>query len=301
MKKRSTSITRYHLRENFINFMFHSRFASTILLAVLVGVLTGFGVVGFVRLIDFLKILFFDGGKQVFSFLKEYYVIVIPALGALLVGPLVVWLAPEAKGHGVPEVMKAIAVQGGRIRPIVVVVKAFASAIAIGSGASVGREGPIVQVGSALGSSVGQLFKQNETRIKNLIACGAAAGIAGVFNAPIAGVMFALEVILKDFGARAMSSVVIAAVSASVVSRMFLGDSPAFVTPSYTLWNSALFHSWNRLWISGARICFCLVSIRRYFRSVEVSGMAQARCWRSSFRSSCILFSTGARNRFSNH
>jgi chloride channel protein, CIC family len=216
------------------SFFLHSRFTSSVFLAVIVGVGTGFGVVGFVKLIDFFKLIFFDGGKTFLFFLRDYYVILIPVLGALLVGPLV-WLVPEAKGHGVPEVMKSIAIRGGKIRPVVVFVKALASAIAIGTGASVGREGPIVQVGSALGSVVGQWFKQNEARIKNLIACGAAAGIAGVFNAPIAGVMFAMEVILRDFGARALSSVVIAAVTSSIISRIYLGDAPAFIAPAYSL------------------------------------------------------------------
>lgn len=133
--------------------------------------------------------------------------------------------------------MKATALKGGKIRPIVVLGKALASAIAIGSGASAGREGPIVQIGSALGSVTGQLFHMSEARVKNLVACGAAAGISGVFNTPIAGVMFALEVILRDFGARALSTVVVASVSASVISRIFLGESPAFVVPVYSLWS----------------------------------------------------------------
>lgn len=212
-----------------------SRLAVPLLIATLVGVLTGFVTVGFVKIIHFSEHFFFDTGEKALSFLGQYWIILIPIIGGLLVGPIVTFLAPEAKGHGVPEVMKAIVLKGGRIRPIVVLAKALASTIAIGTGASVGREGPIVQVGSALGSTIGQIFKMSELRIKNLVACGAAAGIAGVFNTPIAGVMFALEVILRDFGARALSTVVVAAVSASVVSRMFLGDAPAFIAPTYAL------------------------------------------------------------------
>ncbi|MBN1688938.1 MAG: chloride channel protein [Candidatus Omnitrophica bacterium] len=218
-------------------YLSRSRLVIPILVASLVGVGTGFVVVGFIRFIEICRGFFFGELKDWLSIFGVFAIILIPAIGGVFVGPLVTYFAPEAKGHGVPEVMKAIALQGGRIRPIVVVIKALASALAIGSGASVGREGPIVQAGSALGSTAGQLFKLSETKIKNLVACGAAAGISGVFNTPIAGVMFALEVILRDFGARALSTVVVASVAASIVSRIFLGDNPAFVAPVYSLWS----------------------------------------------------------------
>ncbi len=217
--------------------LYSSRLAVPLLVAALLGIATGFVTVGFIRGIEFSTELFFGRGEQALGFMGRYWIILIPALGGLVVGLLVTFLAPEAKGHGVPEVMVAIALRGGKIRPIVVLVKAIASAIAIGSGSSVGREGPIVQVGSALGSSTGQALKLNTSRIRNLIACGAAAGISAVFNAPIAGVMFSLEVILRDFGARALSTVVVSAVSASIISRIYLGDSPAFVAPVYSLWH----------------------------------------------------------------
>ncbi|HHH42428.1 MAG TPA: CBS domain-containing protein, partial [Chloroflexi bacterium] len=153
--------------------------------------------------------------------------------GGLLVGPMVYFLAREAKGHGVPEVMEAIALHGGRIRPIVVVVKSLASSICIGSGGSVGREGPIVQIGSALGSTFGRIFRLSDERTKNLVACGAAAGIAATFNAPIAGVMFALEIILAEFGLMQFTTVVVASVLSSVIGRIFFGDVPAFPIPPY--------------------------------------------------------------------
>ena len=223
------------LQRKTANYLTTSRLTIPIIVASIVGISTGFVVVGFIKIIELCQTFFFVKVKEVFLFLGAYAVVVIPVIGGILVGPLVTYLAPEAKGHGVPEVMKAILLKGGRIRPIVVIVKAVASAIAIGSGASVGREGPIVQVGSALGSAVAQTFKLSELRVKNLVACGAAAGIAGVFNTPIAGVMFALEVILRDFGARALSTVVVASVSASIVSRIFLGESPAFIVPLYQL------------------------------------------------------------------
>jgi CIC family chloride channel protein len=162
-------------------------------------------------------------------------VAIAPAAGGLLVGPLTYFLAREAKGHGVPEVMEAVALRGGRIRPIVAVVKSIASALCIGTGGSVGREGPIVQIGSTIGSTLGQWLRLSDERVRNLVASGAAGGIAATFNTPIAGVAFALEIILGDYSAGAMGSVVIASVAASVVGRAAFGDAPAFAIPEYTI------------------------------------------------------------------
>jgi CIC family chloride channel protein len=153
----------------------------------------------------------------------------------MVVGPLVYFLAREAKGHGVPEVMESVAMRSGVIRKRVVLVKLLASAVSISSGGSVGREGPIVQIGSAIGSSLGQLLKVSADRMRTLVGCGAAAGIAATFNAPIAGSMFALEVILGDFGLATFSPIVISAVVSTVVSRAYLGDTPAFIVPVYEL------------------------------------------------------------------
>jgi len=203
--------------------------------AVIVGVGTGLGTIVFIRMIAWADHAFFINGAGLLGFLGSAYVIILPAIGGLIVGPIVYFIAPEAKGHGVPEVLTAITTAGGRIRPVVVVAKAVGSAITLGSGGSVGREGPIVQIGSALGSTIGQFTKLSERRVINLVASGAAAGIAATFNAPIAGVMFGLEVILGEFNVRTFSTIVVAAVSASAVSRSVLGDSPAFVVPAYTL------------------------------------------------------------------
>lgn len=203
--------------------------------ALIVGLGGGLGAVVFRWLINGFTHFFFDVMQGWLSFLGPAYVVVVPAIGGLFVGPMIYFLAREAKGHGVPEVMEAIALRGGRIRPIVVVVKSLASSLCIGSGGSVGREGPIVQIGSALGSTLGQLLKLSDERIRNLVACGAAAGIAATFNAPIAGVIFALEIILGEFSVSYFSTVVISSVTASVVGRVALGDVPAFVTPPYSL------------------------------------------------------------------
>jgi len=207
-------------------------------LGVIVGLAGGFGAVGFRYLINFFQTLAYGSPDELLHVvvgLPWYHILWIPALGGLIVGPLVYFLAREAKGHGVPEVMEAVALRGGVIRKRIVVVKSLASAISIGTGGSVGREGPIVQIGSAIGSSLGQLMNVSADRMRTLVGCGAAAGIAATFNAPIAGSMFALEVILGEFGLATFSPIVISSVVATAVSRYFLGDAPAFIVPAYEL------------------------------------------------------------------
>jgi len=202
--------------------------------ALVVGLLTGLGAVFFRYLIRAVSWIGYVWVPQVASRFGagNLYVIMVPAVGGLIVGILVYRFAREAKGHGVPEVMEAVALHGGRIRPVVAIVKSLASAICIGSGGSAGREGPIVQIGSSIGSTVGQLLHLSDDRVRNLVACGAAAGIAATFNAPIAGVMFALEIILGEFGVKYLSTVVIAAVTASVIGQAFFGNAPAFPIPT---------------------------------------------------------------------
>ncbi len=209
-----------------------------IILSVVVGVGGGFGAVIFRWLIGAFHTLFFDYGTLLFSQITshpKWLIPLIPMAGGLLVAPITYRLAKEARGHGVPEVMLAVALRGGIIRPLIALAKSVASSICIGSGGSAGREGPIVQIGSAIGSTVGQMFKMSGERVKILVGCGAAAGISATFNAPIAGVLFALEIILGDFTIHAFSPVIISSVVATVISRAFLGNSPAFLVPPYDL------------------------------------------------------------------
>jgi CIC family chloride channel protein len=214
------------------------RFSETTVLittAILIGAGTGLGAIFFIWLIESVQWFFFEGSQTLFRESGRWLLIFIPALGGLIAGPIIAFFASEAKGHGVPEVMQAIALRGGRIRPRVVVAKIAASAICIGSGGSAGREGPIVQVGAALGSTLGQWLKLSSNRIRNLVACGAAAGIAATFNAPIAGVIFAMEVILGELHLGDLGNVIISAVTASTLARVFLGDHPAFTIPRYAM------------------------------------------------------------------
>jgi CIC family chloride channel protein len=213
-----------------------------LLLSLLIGVGAGFGAVVFRFMIELLTQVFtghddYSGLGHVANphlpGLGRWFVVLAPVVAGLLYGPLVQRFAREARGHGVPEVMVAVARHGGRIRPQVAVVKALASALCIGGGGSVGREGPIVQIGSAFGSTVAQALGLDERRIKLLVACGAAGGIAATFNAPLAGVFFAMEIILRQWATESFGLVVLSSVTASVVGRSVLGNQPFLTLPAF--------------------------------------------------------------------
>ena len=209
-----------------------------IIIAIIIGIFGGFGGIAIRALIKLISDISFEGPNGLLQNIINtpwYLIILIPMIGGLIVGPLIYFFAPEAKGHGVPEVMQAILLKGGFIRARVAIIKAIASAISIGTGGSVGREGPIIQIGSSIGSTVGQLFRVPNKRLKTLVGCGSAAGIAAAFNAPIAGALFAVEIILMDFAVAQFSPIVISSVMATVISRMFEGDFAAFLVPKYEL------------------------------------------------------------------
>ncbi len=222
--------------------------------AVFTGVMGAIGAVAFRLLIRFVQAIAFEGPATgienlldegltaeasdplaVAEHLEWYWRIALPMIGGAIVGPLIYFFAREARGHGIPEVMKAVARRGGIIRPRIVAVKALASAVSIGTGGSVGREGPIVQIGSAFGSTLGQWLKLDTMRIRTLVGCGAAAGISATFNAPIAGAIFAAEIIVGNFAVSQFTPIVLSSVVATVLSRFFLGNHPAFEVPPYEI------------------------------------------------------------------
>ncbi|GBE02300.1 H(+)/Cl(-) exchange transporter ClcA [bacterium BMS3Bbin06] len=208
-------------------------------LSVFIGVVAGLGAVVFRGLIALFHNLLFLGKLSVVYNANIHtppgpwgiLIIFVPVLGAVGVVFLVKNFAPEAKGHGVPEVMDAIYYNKGIIRPVVAVVKSVASALSIGSGGAVGREGPIIQIGSSFGSSLGQIFPMPIWQRINLISAGAAAGIAATFNTPIGGVLFALEIMMHEVSARTLVPVAISTATATYIARIFFGSYPSFLIP----------------------------------------------------------------------
>lgn len=210
------------------------------LIAIGVGLVTGFGAVLFRDLIGLIHNLFFLGYASTAYDANVYtpaspwgaWVILVPVVGGLGVVFLVRTFAPEARGHGVPEVMDAIFYNEGRIRPVVAAVKSLASALAIGSGSAVGREGPIIQIGASLGSSIGQVIRLEAWQRITLVAAGAGAGIAATFNTPIGGVIFAIELMMPEVSTRTFLPVALATGTATFVGRIFFGPRPAFNVPA---------------------------------------------------------------------
>lgn len=229
--------------------------------ALVIGIGAGLGAVLFRWMIDSFTTLFFDTGGEVLGFMGSAYVVVVPAIGGIAVGLLVYHGAREAKGHGVPEVMAAVAVNGGRIRTRVAVVKSLASAITIGSGGSVGREGPIVQIGSALGSTLGQRLHLHQDWVRTFVACGAAGGIAATFNAPIAGAFFALEIILRRYAVKSIGLVLVSSVTSAVIAALILGDEVAFTVPTYSIVSGWEFPLYAVLGVLAALVAFAFVFV----------------------------------------
>jgi CIC family chloride channel protein len=210
------------------------------LLAVATGIIAGTGAWAFRMMIGLVHNMLFLGDPSFYYDANVHTpaspwglgVILVPVAGSVVVAWLVKNFALEAKGHGVPEVMDAIYYNEGRIRPRVAIIKSLASAISIGSGGSVGREGPIVQIGSTFGSTLGQIIRMPAGDRITLIAAGAGAGIAATFNAPLGGVAFALELLLISINARTLLLVAIASVVAILISHQLLGTQPSFYIPA---------------------------------------------------------------------
>ncbi len=211
--------------------------AFVFIIAILIGTFAGFGSAGFRYLIIFFQHIFygpFDNYLERIIAIPWYWKLFVPAGAGLIIGPLI-YFFKELKGHGVPEVMDAVVTKAGRLPPLTFLLKTLASAVTIASGGSVGREGPIVMIGASMGSNMGQLFGTSTQRMRTFVACGAAAGIAATFNAPIAGVIFSLEIIMGEIALEHFSPIVISSVIATAISRWLLGDILSFIVPIYRL------------------------------------------------------------------
>jgi CIC family chloride channel protein len=210
-------------------------------LSILVGIVAGLGAVVFRAMIAlFHNLLFLGQLSSVYDTNSHTSaspwgpgIILVPVVGAAIVSFLVKNFAPEAKGHGVPEVMDAIYYNRGRIRPVVAAIKSVASAISIGSGGSVGREGPIIQIGSSFGSTLGQLIRMPHWQRIVLIAGGAGGGIAATFNTPVGGILFAIEIMMNEISVRTLVPVAISTATAAYIGRLVFGPSPSFIIPRF--------------------------------------------------------------------
>jgi CIC family chloride channel protein len=203
------------------------------------GIFGGLGAVAFHLLINLSHRGFFSGvlphvSQRLAGF--DLGLVLLPALGGLLIGPLTMRIAPETRGAGIPEVMEAVALNKGRLRTRTVLLKLTASSVSIGSGGSAGREGPIGLIGAAIGSLLGRAFRFNTQDVKLLVVCGLSAGIAGTYNAPLGGALFGIEILLRGIDLIRAVPVVMASVIGAATATAFLGQSPAFMPLAVTEW-----------------------------------------------------------------
>jgi CIC family chloride channel protein len=208
-----------------------------IVMAALVGAVAAVGAVLFRFMIAGAETMFWGsarGNLEAIAAMPWWLKLVLPALGGLLIAPIVVRFAPEARGSGIPEVIESVALHGGAVRARVAPLKALAAAVCIGSGGSAGREGPIVHIGASIGSLLGHWMSLSVKQVRTLVGCGAAGGIAATFNTPFAGALFAVEVVLGDLGSAKISPIVIASVVATVLSRRMTDDFPQIQVPDIT-------------------------------------------------------------------
>ena len=211
-----------------------------VMFAILIGIIGGLGAIVFRYLIDFFRTLFNQGigsSLSVFGHSGTYLKALFPAIGLVLVGIISNYFAKEVKGHGVPQILESLALRGGKIKPKVAFFGILAPAITIGSGGSVGQEGPIALIGSAFGSVLGQALKLPQKYISLFLACGASAGIAATFNAPIAGAFFGLEVVLGSYAMGAVVPIFISAVTGTMLFRQLMGAETVLATPDYIVSN----------------------------------------------------------------
>ena len=210
------------------------------ILALVVGIIAGYAAIGLRYLIGYLQNLILLGETSfelvsTMQHTREYWILLILPVGLMVSAFITRTFSKESVGHGVPEVIEAVMTKAGKMRKRVAVVKTAVSSVTIASGGSVGWEGPIVQIGSVFGSAISSFFNLRPKLMKTLVGCGAAGAIAASFNTPIAGVIFAIEIIILELKTKSFIPLVVASVAGTVVSRHYLGNEPAFTSPEYTL------------------------------------------------------------------
>ena len=241
-----------------------------LVLATIAGVAGGVGAIAFRLMIGAIQALFFSDLLPRVSFYAwgmNLGVMLLPALGAAIIAPVVYHLAPETRGTGIPETIDTYTRRQGRMRPRVAILKVVVSAITIGSGGSAGREGPIAQIGGASGSAIGQALKLTDERVKLLVVSGVAAGIAGTFNAPLGGALFAIEVLQRGFNWRGTPSIVLASVVGTAVASTAFGLQPVLPAPPFYLQSASQLGSYAVLGLAFGLLSYCWVRVFYLFQS----------------------------------
>jgi CIC family chloride channel protein len=232
-------------------------------LAVVVGAAAGFGAIAFRELVGAVQTVFFGSpSERVYSLaagLPWWQVVLAPALGGLMIGLFVAFLMPGRRPRGVADVIEATAVHNGRMSLTAGLGAAFVSAASIGVGASVGREGPVVHLCASLGGWLSKRLNLGRSLSLALIGCGVASGVAASFNAPIAGVIFSLEVVIGHYALNTFAPVVIAGVTGTIISRIYFGDFPAFIVPERALVSFLEFPAFALVGVAGAVVAVVLV------------------------------------------
>ena len=249
---------------------YYGRWLFIDLLASIAGVAGGLGAIIFRLMIAFNHWLFFNLLLPSISlFISNFNIgiVLLPALGGLVVGPIIMYFAPETRGHGVPEVMEAVALKGGKIRKRVAAIKVIVSSITIGSGGSAGREGPIAQIGASIGSLLGDLFKLSQYETRLLVVCGLASGIAGTFNAPLGGALFGMEILYRRVGLFDAVPVILASVIGAAVASLYLGLKPSFIVPKTLTFHNILELPWY--FILGIVFGFISIVWVKFFYAIE--------------------------------
>jgi CIC family chloride channel protein len=216
-----------------------------LVLALVIGALTGLAVVAFILLTERLGMRLYPVGGA------PWRRLLFPVVGSLGIGYLLYRYFPNARGSGVPQTKAALYAREGRILLRTVLGKFFCTSATLASGIPLGREGPSVQVGAGIGSVLGRLLGLRPEQVKKLIPVGAAAAIAAAFNTPLAAVLFALEEIVGDLNAPVMGAVVLASATAWVVLRVLLGNNPLFKVPQYQLVHPLEFAVYAVLGVAG--------------------------------------------------
>ncbi|WP_320169226.1 chloride channel protein [Maridesulfovibrio sp.] len=239
--------------------------------SVAIGVAAAMGAFVFRWLIEQFQTLFWAEGSTFLDRVGDspwWLVLLLPCLGGLAAGVIINRWAPEAKGPGVPEVIKAIAVRGGVIRHRITFLKALVTSLLIGCGASVGREGPVVQIGASLGSSAARLFRLDRSMLPVCVASGAAAGISATFNAPLTGTLFAIEILLLDTEMSYVSHIIVSSITASALSKFFWGDFPTFDAPKFIFSNFGELIIFFILGIMSGLVSLAFVHMIRFMENI---------------------------------